>query len=315
MWYLLLTALKLNIKNDTVTMAKLFDLLNNSSPEIIFAEITKILSLINLDYDPIPFKNAYDDIICLFEGNFPGYRASNTKYHNLEHTCSVTLATARLIHGLHIKRHILSSRVIELGLIAALFHDTGLIQKEGENKGTGAQYTIGHEERSIELMRKYLTANGFSTEDIEDCGHVIMSTILTMPLEEIPFRSDDIKVMGMILGSADLIAQMSDRIYLEKLPLLFQEFEEANMPGFETPLEFFKNTEEFYHSVARTRLKQELGNVAAAALHHFKERWDIDRDLYAQAITNNIEYLKEVYEYCAESGESIDCILKRFRRK
>jgi hypothetical protein len=163
-------------------------------------------------------------------------------------------------------------------------------------------------------MSNYLTANGFSPEEIEDCRNIIMSTILTLPLAEIPFRSDEIKVMGMILGSADLIAQMSDRTYLEKLPLLFQEFEEAKMPGFETPLELFKNTEEFYHSVARRRLKQELGNVATAALYHFKERWNIDRDLYAESITNNIAYLKKVYEYCAESAESIDCILKRFRR-
>jgi hypothetical protein len=66
--------------------------------------------------------------------------------------------------------------------------------------------------------------------------------------------------------------------------------------------------------VARRRLKQELGNVATAALYHFKERWNIDRDLYAESITNNIAYLKKVYEYCAESAESIDCILKRFRR-
>ena len=295
-------------------MAKLFDLINNNSPSELYAEIKKILSMIDPDYDPAPIKKVYSDIISLFNGSYPGYRASNTKYHNLEHTCNVTLAETRLIHGLQVKGHKFSSRIIEIGLIGALFHDTGLIQKEEEQAGTGAQYTIGHEERSIELMSNYLTANGFSPEDIEDCRNIIMSTILTMPLVEIPFRSDEIKVMGMILGSADLIAQMSDRTYLEKLPLLFQEFEEAKMPGFETPLELFKNTEEFYHSVARRRLKQELGNVATAALYHFKERWNIDRDLYAESITNNIAYLKKVYKYCAESAESIDCILKRFRR-
>jgi hypothetical protein len=100
-----------------------------------------------------------------------------------------------------------------------------------------------------------------------------------MPLAEIPFKSDEIMTMGKILGSADLIAQMADRNYLEKLPLLFLEFEEAKMPGFETPLELFKNTEEFYHSVVRTRLTEEMDNVSSAALFHFKERWDIDRDL------------------------------------
>ena len=51
-------------------------------------------------------------------------------------------------------------------------------------------------------------------------------------LEEIPFRSDETRAMGRILGSADLIAQMADRTYLEKFPLLFEEFqEEVNMPG------------------------------------------------------------------------------------
>lgn len=295
-------------------MAKLFDLLEENTPSGMYAEIKNILSLMDPGYDPEPLKKVYSDIICLFNGDYPGYRASNTKYHNLEHTCSVALATARLIHGLTVQGHTFSSRLIEIGLIGALFHDTGLIQKEEEQEGTGAQYTIGHEERSIQLMSKYLGANGYTDEDISDCAAIIKSTILTLPLAEISFRSEDIKVMGMILGSADLIAQMSDRIYLEKLPLLFQEFEEARMPGFETPLELFKNTEEFYHSVARTRLRQELGNVASAALYHFRKRWNIDRDLYAVSITNNIEYLKKVYEQCADSIESIDCILKKFRR-
>jgi hypothetical protein len=291
---------------------KLYDLTNIKSSSGTFSEIVKILSLIDPDYDTSQFEMAYNDIICLFNGEYPGYRASNTKYHNLEHTCAVTLAVTRLIHGLHVQGNNFSSRVIELGLISSLFHDTGLIQKTEEDEGTGAKYTIGHEERSIELMGNYLASNDFSTEDITDCRHIIMCTILILPLEEIPFKSDEIRTIGRILGSADLIAQMADRNYLEKLPLLFLEFEEAKMPGFETPLELFKKTEEFYHSVARTRLAEEMGDVSAAALFHFKERWDIDRDLYAESITNNIKYMKDIYEDC---NESFDCLLKRIRRK
>jgi len=291
---------------------KLYDLTNISSPIGTYAEIIRTLSLVDQDYDASRLKKVYDDIVRLFKGEYPGYRASNTKYHNLEHTCAVTLATARLIHGLHVQGNTFSSRVIELGIIGALFHDTGLIQAEEEREGTGAQHTIGHEERSIELMGKHIATNGFSAEDIIDCRHIIMTTILTLPLAEIPFRSEETRTMGKVLGSADLIAQMADRNYLEKLPLLFLEFEEARLPGFETPLELFKKTEEFYHSVARTRLIEELGNVSSAALYHFKERWDIDRDLYAESIANNIKYMKEIYEDCAES---FDCLLKKIRRK
>jgi hypothetical protein len=270
--------------------AKLYDLTDLSSHSGTYEEIVKTLLLVDPDFDTSYVKKVYSDIICLFNGEYPGYRASNTKYHNLEHTCAVT----------------------ELGLIGALFHDTGLIQTVEEKEGTGAQYTIGHEERSIGLMGEYLAANGFSEEDIHDCSHIIMCTILTLPLADIPFRSDEIRTMGRVLGSADLIAQMADRNYLEKLPLLFLEFKEAKMPGFETPLELFKNTGEFYHSVVRRRLTEELGNVYTAALFHFRKRWDIDRDLYSESMTSNIKYMKKIYGDCAESFE---CLLTKIRRR
>jgi hypothetical protein len=161
-------------------------------------------------------------------------------------------------------------------------------------------------------MGRHLAASGFSAEDISDCSHIIMCTTLTLPLSEISFSSDEIRLMGKVLGSADLIAQMADRNYLEKLPLLFLEFKEAGMPGFETPLELLKNTGEFYHSVVRSRLVKEMSGVSSAALFHFKKRWDIDRDLYAESIANNITYMSKIYEDCAKS---YDCILKKIRRK
>jgi len=290
---------------------RLHDLINIRSPSETFAEIKKILFLVDPSLDPSLIEIAYNDITRLFNGNYPGYRASNTKYHNLEHTCAVTLATARLIHGLHVQDQIFSSGVIQLGLIGALFHDTGLIQTEEENDGTGAQYTIGHEDRSITLMKKYLSDKDFTAEDILDCSHIIMSTKLSLHLNEIPFRSEGIKEMGKILGSADLIAQMADRNYLEKLPLLFLEFKEAGMEGFETPLELFQKTEEFYHSVARTRLAEELGSVSSASLYHFKDRWGIERDLYAESIKDNIKHMREVTGDCTEN---YSCMLKKIRR-
>jgi hypothetical protein len=291
---------------------RLYDLTNIKSPSETFAEIKKILLLVDPSFAPLLIENVYNDIIRLFNGYYPGYRASNTKYHNLEHTCAVTLATARLIHGLHVQNKTFSSRVIQLGLIGALFHDSGLIQKEEENDGTGAQYTIGHEERSITLMKEYLSAKDFTKENLLDCSHIIMCTKLSLSLDEIPFRSEETKKMGKVLGSADLIAQMADRNYLEKLPLLFLEFKEAGMAGFETPLELFKNTEEFYHSVARKRLAEEMGNVSSASLYHFKKRWGIERDLYAESIKDNIKHMREVTGNCAES---YTCMLKKIRRE
>lgn len=291
---------------------KLYDLTDISSQRETFKEIIRTLFLVDPGYDPSRFAAVYENIVALFGGKYPGFRASNTKYHNLEHTCSVTLAAARLIHGLRVQGQIFPSRNMELCLIAALFHDTGLIQTEEERDGTGARFTVGHEERSIRLMAAHLAANGFSEGETSDCGHIIMATIISLPMAEIPFRSEGIRTMGKILGSADLIAQMSDRRYLEKLPLLFLEFKEAGIPGFETPLQLFKNTGEFYHSVVRKRLREEMADVSSAALFHFRKRWDIDRDLYAESISNNLEYMSRIYREC---DNSFDSLLKKLRRR
>ena len=217
---------------------RLYDLTDTNSPAETLSEIKNILLLIDPPPDPSPIEKIYADILRLFNGEFPGYRASNTKYHNLEHTCSTALATARLIHGLHVQRQVFSPRIVQLCLIGALFHDTGLIQTEEEVKGTGAQYTIGHEDRSIAVMEKYLTENGYSQEDIRDCGHIINCTEFFFPIEDIPFESEEVRTMGKVLGTADLVAQMADKNYQEKLPLLFLEFQEAGMEELNPPWSF-----------------------------------------------------------------------------
>jgi hypothetical protein len=272
---------------------RLYALTDTNSPAETLAEIRNILRLLDPSPDPAPIEKIFADIIRLFNGEFPGYKASNTKYHNLEHSCATVLAAARLIHGLHVQGQVFSPRLVQLCLIGALFHDTGLIQTEGEVAGTGAQYTIGHEDRSIALMGKYLAEKGYAQEDIRDCGHIIKCTELFFPMDKIPFDSEEVWTMGRIVGTADLVAQMADRNYQEKLPLLFMEFQEAGMQGFETPLELFSKTEEFYRKVARKRMRDELGGISAAALQHFRERWDIDKNLYEEAIKDNIRRMKD----------------------
>ena len=82
---------------------RLYDLTDTNSPAESLAEIKNILLLIDPLPDPSPIEKIYADILRLFSGEFPGYRASNTKYHDLEHTISTALATARLIHGLYVQ--------------------------------------------------------------------------------------------------------------------------------------------------------------------------------------------------------------------
>jgi hypothetical protein len=263
------------------------------------------------DYDDDNFDMLFNDIVDLFNGEYPGYQKSKTKYHDLEHTHSVVLATARLMHGCFLEGEALTPKNIFLGLAASLFHDSGLIQTENDSNGTGAKYTVGHEERSILFMREYLSLKNFSSREIEDCTHLIESTILSLPVKEISFRSKETETLGKIVGAADLLAQMADRNYLEKLLLLFKEFEEANIPGFSSELELLQKTEDFYNFVAQQRLSEEFGGISVSMLSHFKHRWNIDRDLYAESITKNIEYLKSVVDECKDTFE---CYLDKLRR-
>jgi len=275
-------------------ITKLYDLVDCQSREAVLAEIQTIISLLDADRISEQFNSVYQDIVRLFDGEYPGYRASNTTYHNLEHTTMVTLAAARLIHGSAQNGYRFEPENILVGLFAALFHDSGLIQTKQDKKGTGAKYTIGHEKRSVNFMRKNLGKKEVSLQQIDDCAQLIKCTNLQIRLADIPFRSNEVETLGKIVGSADLLAQMADRLYLEKLILLFKEFEEAGIPDFESEVELLERTEEFYKKVTQKRLRVDCNNISLNMVNHFKHRWDIDRDLYAESIDRNISYLKSI---------------------
>ena len=289
----------------------LYNLIDVSDPEIVLNEIKKIIALTVEGYDPSKLEMIYTDVVTLFRGEFPGYRASNTKYHDLEHTNSVALASARLIHGCTLAGMEFHVDNLLLGIYAALFHDVGLIQTKDDKVGSGAKYTVGHEKRSIVFIRKYLSQKGFPSQQIDDCSHLIMCTILNLPPKEIPFRSPEIETLGKIVGTADLMAQIADRYYIEKLLLLFQEFQEAGVPDFATELDLLKKTEGFYKNVAKQRLAHDFSGISANMTAHFKQRWGVEKDLYSESIQKNIDYLRILLE---RAGDSIVSVKKTLRR-
>ena len=289
----------------------LYDLVDVSDSAIVLNEIKQIVTLMTGEFDPSDLEMVYGDVVTLFKGEFPGYQASNTKYHDLEHTNSVALAAARLIHGCTLAGMTFEIDKILLGVYAALFHDVGLIQTKDDKIGSGAKYTVGHEKRSIVFMRKYLSQKGFPDQQIEDCSHLIMCTILNLPPKEIPFRSSEIETLGKIVGTADLMAQIADRYYLEKLLLLFQEFQEAGVPDFATELDLLKKTRGFYKNVANQRLVHDFSGISTNMSAHFKQRWGVEKDLYAESIQKNIDYLKVLLE---RTGDNIVTVKKTLRR-
>jgi hypothetical protein len=270
---------------------KLEDLIPMNDPFAVFKEVCRIVGALQAHFDFTVLNRVFQDVVRLFRGEYPGYQECNTRYHDLKHTTDCLLAMARLMHGASLRGHALPPREVALGLIAALFHDIGYIQPHDDSEGTGAKYTLVHIERSIAFMEKYFAEAGFSSRDLDYCGCCIRCTGLDMEIGKIPFESPCHLVVGCMLGTADLLGQMANRTYLERLPFLYQEFQEGNVPGFGSELDLLQKTPAFWE-FTQQRLAGELGNVDQCMRDHFREWWGLDRNLNRDAIENNIAYLK-----------------------
>lgn len=276
-----------------VNQTNLYDLVQMDSPEAVLDEVLIVLRLISPDYDVAPVTDAFMTTVNLYEGRYPGYQACNTGYHDLNHITDTFLVMARLIHGAVIDGESFSDREIAIGLIAALLHDAGYIQEEHDNEGTGSKYTTIHVERSIAFFGAYGKQYDVSNEEIAAGQSMIHCTDLKVDISTIPFQSTVVEVLGKMLGSADLLAQMSDRKYLEKLLFLYYEFKEGMVDGYESEVDILRKTVGFYDFIAQ-RLETTLDGVDRFILPHLVARWDIHVDLYHQAIQNQKNYLHQI---------------------
>jgi hypothetical protein len=104
-----------------------------------------------------------------------------------------------------------------------------------------------------------------------------------------------------MLGSADLIGQMADRIYLEKCrDFLYEEFvlagiaQRENADGsieihYASAADLLAKTPGFYENVAKKRLDRLFGGLHEIVATHFG-----GTNPYRERIERNIAYLKEV---------------------
>lgn len=272
---------------------KLEDLVYMNNPRAVLEEVDRIVRSMFPSFHFDKFHNVFEDVLSLFGGTFPGYRKCNLNYHDLKHTTDCLLAHTRLIHGASVRGIRINEQDVSLGLIASLLHDTGYIQDREDTTGTGAKHTLRHIERSIRFARIYFASQGYRSEDFQRCHNYLECTGLDACIEEIPFGTPEHGLLGKMLGAADLLGQMANRTYLEKLPFLFHEFKEGDVPGFENERDLILKTPDFWE-FTKKRLAEELGGVDEYMKDHFRVRWGVDRDLYRESIENNISYLKQI---------------------
>ncbi len=275
-------------------------------PLLVFEEVKLIVSEMFPQFDFDSLDDLFKDTIRLFRGEYPGFQTCDTEYHDLKHTTDTLLAIARLIHGATLSGLHFSKRGVFLALTSAMLHDSGYILAL-EESGPGAKYTLTHVERSIDFLKRYFFANAYLSKDVKLCDAILKCTGLNVEIPQIHFLSWENEILGKMLGTADLLGQMADRKYLEKLPFLYREFNQAKIEGIGTELNFLDSTPGFYKTTLE-RLADDLGGVNVYMRYHFRARWDIDEDLYISSIENNIRHLEYVLK---NHREDVHAHLKR----
>lgn len=255
-------------------------------------------------------RDVHNEVTHYFNGSHPKFKKNTLPYHNLRHTMMVVLASARLFHGLRCNSVSFSSTTLFKGLLAAYFHDTGMLIKSGDHSERATDFIANHETRSIDFLVEYCDEKRFDNEMVKDCSTIINYTILDLDPAMQEIHSLDIQIAGQVVGSADILAQMADRYYLEYLPLLFNELKSAGLNTHDTALELIVQTASFYHNVVLKRLVNTFSNTSRFMKSHFRERYMIDRNLYKENIDKNIKYLKNIAEKCS----SIECVGSYLKR-
>src|SRR3954470_4053070 len=277
-----------------------------------------VLSLFAARYpgvDLAPLSYAFDDFRALFEGNYPGYLACDTLYHDMRHTLDMSLAMARLMDGYErscAESERLGPRRAMLGVLIALLHDTGYIKRSSEAAiENGAVFTKVHVSRSADFISSYLPVLGFGAE-ASMAARLVHFTGYEMEIDDIHIDDPKDRVIGCMVGTADLIGQMSDRLYLEKCrEFLYREFVLGNIARdtapdgrelvrYSSPDDLISKTPGFYEYVARARIERKLGGVDRFVASHFD-----GQDPYQSEIERNMAFLRHAIE---------NADLKRLRR-
>ena len=276
--------------------------INTTDPVCVKLEIVRIHKALFARPRPTAMIQAFDDVVRMYRGENPGYEKCDTEYHDVQHVMEVSLAMARLLDGYERARGdgpAIGERLFQLGVICALYHDMGYLRRRGDKKHRhGAEYTRTHVSRGARFLRGYLPKIGMA-EFAEVAGLVVHFTGYERPVATIKVPHPVYKLLGSLLGSADIISQMADRCYLEKCrDRLYPEFVaggitrkqtgKGEVTVFTSAEDLVRKTPAFYQTASR-RLDQELGGAYQYARTHFG-----GPNLYMDAVKQNIRFAERL---------------------
>ena len=277
------------------------DRINTTDYRQVAGEVCRIYKEL-YQREPEPsLMRMFTDVVQLYRGENPDYHACDTDYHDIQHVLDVTLAMARLMDGC--KRATNDARLDEpmfrLGVVAALFHDVGYIRHIRDTRHKhGAEYTATHVGRGVAFLESYLTKTGLNG-DARAASRILHFTGYEVPAASIRV-TPNYRLVGSLLGSADILAQMADRCYLEKChDRLFPEFvlggiarkvdsEGKEIVIFSSAPDLIYKTAGFYRG-ATQRLQNDLGSYYVYLEKHFG-----GHNLYLSELEKNVHHAQKI---------------------
>lgn len=273
-------------------------------PQVVGEAVGELLAAQYPGLDLTPVQTAFKVFTRLYAGTLRGYKGCDTWYHDAQHSLDCALAFTRLLQG-H-ERTVapaeqLGGRRATLGVISALFHDAGYIRKHSDQAENGAEFTFTHVGRSGEFLADFLPTIGFDRE-AGMASQLVHFTGYELALDAIQVPDEKDRLLGFMLGTADVMAQTADRCYLEKCrDFLYQEFEICGLAGaaqvgkqkpvYHSPEQLLRQTPKFTENMWAERLDGYFGGVHRYMGAHFT-----GRDFYTETINGHLDRVKTLIE-------------------
>jgi hypothetical protein len=249
----------------------------------------------------------FHDFERMFCGFDPDYHGIDTAYHDMQHSLDMTLAVARLVAGYESsvpERDRLGPERAMLALISALFHDSGYLRHKTEDRDSanGAEFTLTHVTRSGRFLERYLPRVGLD-EFVPVIGRIVHFTGYEMPLDRIELEAPKDYLVGHLLGTGDLLAQLADRCYLEKCrDRLFPEFvlggvafenrEGGATVRYRSGRDLLAQTLQFYQGSVHLRLERGFNG----AYRYLEAYFGGEQNPYVRFIRKNLGFLSRVLQ-------------------
>lgn len=274
---------------------------NTTEPLGVSEEVCRIYRDLYQQDAPGNLPQAFADLGRLYRGELPGYRECDTDYHDIQHVLDVTLGMARLMDGCvrATDARTITERLFRFGIITALYHDCGYIRHRKDTKhANGAEYTATHVSRGARFLEEYFPKIGMA-DLAQAAARTIHFTGYEMPVDKIRV-GPEFRLIGSLLGSADILAQMADRCYLEKCyDRLYPEFVRGGIARkrhrdgseeviFASAADLIFKTPRFYQGATK-RLKQDLGGCYNYIEQHFG-----GQNIYFDELEKNINHARSI---------------------